>query len=174
MTYVATGNMTLTNNGTQEVTMFKNTDNGSWNGEVRSTESFTAPCTIEFSKEAAAGDNGVSYAMIGWNEDPTSDSSYSSIDYASYPFRIDTYGVYNNGNQVQYGGSWDTSKRFYVVYDTDGYIRHYNGSKLLYSANYGTNKTVYVDSSFYSVNSTFGGFTNVKVARSSWNGNTYV
>jgi hypothetical protein len=174
MNYVASGNVTLTNNGTEEVTMFKNSDNNSWNGEVRSTEMFTAPCTIEFSKDAADGDNGASYAMIGWNTDPTADSSYTSLDYASYPYRKDNYTVYHNGNQVNFSGTWESSKRFYVVYDTDGYIRHYNGNKLLYIVNYGTGNKVYFDSSFYSVNSTFGGFSNVKVCRRSWNGYTYV
>ena len=174
LTYTASSNVTLTNNGTQDVSMFKNADNNVWNGEVRSTEAFTAPCTIEFSKQAASGDNGASYAMIGWNEDPTLNTIYTSLDHASYPYRTDSYSVYNNGSQVLFTGTWDVNKRFYIVYDTDGFIRHYNGSTLLYSANCGTNKNVYVDSSFYSVNSTFGGFSNVKVARSSWNGTNYV
>lgn len=174
MTYTASGNMTLTNNGTEEVTMFKTSDNNSWNGQVYSLEMFTAPCTIEFSKQAVFGDNGVSYAMIGWNTDPTSDSNYASLDYASYPYDKNFYNVYHNGSSQGVGGVWDSDKRFYVVYDTDGYIRHYNGNKLLYSVNYGTGNKVYVDSSFYSVNATYGGFTGVKVSRRSWNGYTYV
>jgi hypothetical protein len=174
MNYIASGNVTLTNNGTEEVTMFKNADNGSWNGQVYSLEMFTAPCTIEFSKQAQSFDNGASYAMIGWNTDPTLDSSYTSLDYASYPYMTDFYNVYNNGSSMGVGGTWDSNKRFYVVYDTDGYIRHYNGNKLLYQVNYGTGNKVYVDSSFYSVNATYGGFTNVKVSRKSWNGNSYV
>jgi len=174
MTYIASGNMTLTNNGTQEVTMFKTSDANSWNGQVYSLEMFTAPCTIEFDKQAASGDNGASYAMIGWNTDPTSDSSYTSLDYAAYPYQQNDYVIYNNGSGQAGLGAWDSNKRFYVVYDTDGYIRHYNGNKLLYSVNYGTGNKVYVDSSFYSVNATYGGFTGVKVSRRSWNGYMYV
>jgi hypothetical protein len=173
VTYTATADVTLTGNGSPAVTMFKNANNGVWNGEVRSTESFTAPCTIEFSKQAGATDNGVSYAMIGWNEDPTANTSYTSLDYAAYPYTTNNYSVYHNGGQVQFGGVWDPNKRFYVVYDTDGFIRHYNGSTLLYSVNYGTGKTVFVDSSLYSVNAITGGFTNVQVSRSSWNGAGY-
>lgn len=174
MTYTATSNVTLTNNGTQEVNMFKTADDGGWNGEVRSTETFTAPCTIEFSKQAGVTNNGASHAMIGWNEDPITNTSYTSMDYASYPYATGSYSVYNNGSQVHSSGVWDVNKRFYIVYDTDGYIRHYNDSTLLYSANYGTNKIVCVDSSYYAVNSTFGGFTKVKVIRASWNGTNYV
>jgi hypothetical protein len=57
--------------------------------------------------------------------------------------------------------------------NTDGFIRHYNGSTLLYSVNYGTGNTVYVDSSFYSPNGTYGGFSNIKVATKAWNGTSY-
>lgn len=175
MLYISNNsNVTLTNNGTEEVTMFKTASNNSWDSHVYSSDAFTAPCTIEFTKNAASGDNGASYAMIGWNADPLTSSSYDSLDWASYPYRTDIYSVYHNASQVNFTGAWDPNKRFYVVYDTDGYIRHYNGSTLLYSVNKGTGLTVYVDSSFYSVNSTYGGFTNVKVCRKSWNGTSYV
>lgn len=174
MTYVASGNMTLTNNGTESVSMFKTSGSYSWDNQVYSLEMFTAPCTIEFSKQAGSGDNGQSYAMIGWNTDPTSDASYSSLDYASYPYQQNDYVIYNNGSGQAGLGAWDSNKRFYIVYDTDGYIRHYNGNKLLYSVNYGTGNRVYVDSSYYSVDSTYCGFNNVKVSRRSWNGYTYV
>ena len=136
--------------------IFKISGGNAWDNQAYSITPFTAPCTIEFNKQAASGDNGVSYAMIGWNADPTTDASYSSIDYASYPYNTGNYQVYHNGSLVQNGGSWSTSNKFYVVYGTDGTIKHYNGSTLLYSVNYGTGNTVYVDSSFYSPNATFG------------------
>jgi hypothetical protein len=111
--------------------------------------------------------------MIGWNEDPTTNASYDTIDYASYPYQTNGYQVYHNGSQIVPGVTWSTANKFYIVYGTDGYIRHYNGSTLLYSVNYGTGKTVYVDSSYYSVNGTYGGFSNIKVIRSAWNGSVY-
>ena len=175
LTYTASGNLTVTGNGTNNVNIFKTSGGDAWDNQAyNSLVSFTAPCTIEFNKQAASGDNGVSYAMIGWNADPTTDASYSSIDYASYPYRTDNYSVYHNSSQVHFSGSWSTANKFYIVYGTDGTIKHYNGSTLLYSVYYGTGNTVYVDSSFYSVNSTFGGFSNIKVIRSAWNGSTYV
>ena len=112
--------------------------------------------------------------MIAWNEDPTTNASYTSLDYAAYPYRTDTYSVYHNGTQVLFSGSWSTSEKFYLVYDTDGTIKHYNGSTLLHSVSYGTGKTVYVDSSFYSVNGTYGGFSNIRVTRASWTGSEYI
>jgi hypothetical protein len=175
MTYVVSANLTLHNSRmARSANIFKTSGSSSWDNQAYSLTQFSAPCTIEFNKQAASGDNGVSYAMIGWNEDPTTNASYTSLDYASYPYRTDTYAVYHNGSLVHFSGTWSTTNKFYIVYDTDGFIRHYNGSTLLYSVNYGTGKTVYVDSSFYSVNSTFGGFSNIKVSRRSWNGTSYV
>lgn len=173
LTFVTSGQtMVLTNNGTISVDMYKSGSN-TWDTQAYCLIPFTAPCTIEFNKTASAGDDGNSYVMIGWNTDPTADASYSSIDHASYPYRYDTYVVYNNGNYVGGYAAWDITKKFYLVYDTDGYIRHYNGSTLLYSVNYGTGTTVYIDSSFYVGNSTNGKLSNVRAIRRAWNGTQY-
>ena len=176
ITYTLSGNLTATNNGTDTVDIFKTSGSNSWDNHAYSDLSFTAPCTIEFNKQAGTSDNGVSYAMIAWNEDPTTNASYTSLDHASYPYRTDTYSVYDNGTGVtpSPGGSWSTSETFYLVYNTDGTIKHYNGSTLLHSVAYGTGKTVYVDTSFYSPNSTYGGFSNIKVIGRAWNGTAYV
>jgi hypothetical protein len=174
LTYTASGNLTVTGNGTNTVNIFKTSGGNAWDNQAYSTTTFTAPCTIEFNKQAASGDNGVSYAMIGWNADPLTNASYDTLNYASYPYRTDVYSVYHNGSQVHFSGTWNTANKFYIVYGTDGFIRHYNGSTLLYSVNYGAGNTVYVDSSFYSPNATFGGFSNIKVIRSAWNGTDYV
>jgi hypothetical protein len=164
------GNLTVTNNNTTDVTIFKTSGGNAWDNEARIVQGFTAPCTIEFFKQAANGDNGASYAMMGWNDDPTTNASYNTLDYTSYPYRTDAYSVHHNGTEIQYGGSWDPAKKFYIVYTLDGYIKHYNGTTLLYSVYYGTAKTVYVDSSFYSVNGTYGGFSNIRVKTAAWTG----
>ena len=174
ITYTLSASLTATNNGTDTVDISKNSSNGSWNAHAYSDLSFTAPCTIEFNKQAQSGDNGVSYAMIGWNEDPTTNASYTSLDYSAFPYRTDIYSVYHNGSQVNFTGAWSPSETFYIVYNTDGTIKHYNGSTLLYSVTYGTGKTVYVDSSFWSTNVTYGSITNIKVIERAWNGTAYV
>lgn len=174
VTYTTSTDIVLNNNGGKYASMFRVSGSASWNRSVYSTQAFTAPCTIEFYKNAATTDNGASYAMIGWNEDPTTNASYDTLDYAAYPYRTDTYSVHHNGTQVHFSGSWNPANKFYLVYDTDGYIRHYNGSTLLYSANYGTGKTVYVDTSFYAINYFYSGFYDVRVIKKSWNGSSYV
>jgi len=163
--------LTATYNGAS-ANIFKTSGTSAWDKQAYSPVPFTAPCTIEFNKLAGVTDNGVSYAMIGWNADPTTDPSYTSIDWAAYPYRTDTYVIYNNGSPTSYG-AWDSSKKFYIVYDTDGFIKHYNGSTLLASFNKGIGQTVYIDSSLYSVNSIFGGFSNLRVVKRAWTGTHY-
>jgi hypothetical protein len=167
-------NLLISNNGGKSVDMVKIASNGGWNSQYYSTQGFTAPCTIEFRKKAPYTYNGTSAAMIGWNVDPTTNASYTSIDYAAYPHRGDLYYLYNNGGGINTGVSWDTNEKIYIVYNTDGTLKHYNGSVLKYSVNYGTGKTVYVDTSFYHTNHIYGGFDNVRVAKKAWNGTAYV
>ena len=175
LTYTVSANLTVLGNGTDDVSIFKTSGSSvTWDNQAYSTTAFRAPCTIEFFKTAATTDNSTSHAMIGWNADPLTDAGYGSLDYAAYPYRADTYSVYHNSSQVSFTGAWDINKKFYIVYDVDGFIRHYNGSTLLYSVNYGTGQTVYVDSSFYSVSPLYGGFSNIRVAPRSWNGTKYV
>lgn len=175
LTFTTSGNLVVRGNGTNLVSIFKNSGSFAWDNHAYTAAGFTAPCTIEFNKMAVSvQDNGHSYAMIGWNTDPTTDASYTSLDHASYPYAGSGYYVYHNGSNVLAGSAWSRTSKFYIVYGTDGFIRHYNGSTQLYSVNYGTGITVYVDSSFYSVAATFGGFSNIRVARRSWNGTAYI
>ena len=174
LTFTSSGNLTVTNNGSSGgVNIFKTSGSTAWDNQAYCSTAFTAPVTMEFNKQAGSGDNSLSYAMIAWNADPTSDASYSSLDYASYPYQTSGYIVYNNGTNINPGTSWSTANKFYLVYAANGYMYHYNGSNLLYSVNYGTGATVYIDSSFYSVDATYGGFSNIRVARAAWNGTAY-
>jgi hypothetical protein len=174
LSYAVNSSLTVSYfNHERSVNIFKTSGGSSWNNNAYSLTQFTAPCTLEFNKQAAAGDNGVSYAAIGWNEDPWVGVGNNNLDYASYPYTKNSYKVLHNGNEVSVGASWSSENKFYIVYDTDGFIRHYNGQSLLYSVNYGTGKIVYVDSSFNSPDSTFGGFSNIKASRRFWNGTTY-
>jgi hypothetical protein len=164
--------LTATYNG-NSVNIFKTSGSNGWDKQAYSMIPFTAPCTIEFNKQAVVTDNGLSYAMIGWNTDPTTDASYASIDHASFPYYTGQYIVYNNGAGIGTGLTWDTNKKFYLVYNTDGTIKHWNGSTLLYSVSYGVSQTVYIDSSFYSPNATYGGFSNLRAIKKAWNGTSY-
>ena len=173
LTFVYGGNLTVTNNGTSSVNIFKTSGSNSWDNQAYCSTPFSAPITIEFNKLAGSSDNGASYSMISLNSDPTTDASYSSLDYAAYPFMTSAYYYYHNGSGSGALSAWDSSKKFYIVYATNGYIYHYNGSTLLASFNKGTGGTVYIDSSFYAVNSTYGGFSAIRAIKKTWNGTTY-
>jgi len=174
ITLTVTGNITVTNNGTTDVSFFKTSGAQTWDSQAYFATGFTAPVTMEFFKQAAASDNSNSYAMIGWNSDPASDANYTSLDWAGYAYETNNYYIYHNGSSLgATGQTWSTANKFYIVYATDGYIRHYNGSKLLYSVFKGTGQTVYFDNSLYSPNGTFGGFSNVRIKKAEWLGTTY-
>lgn len=172
ITVVNSGNLTVTGNGTTSLNIFKTSGTAVWDNQAYVNTAYLAPCTIEFNKQAGVTDNGASYAMIGWNADPTANASYDTIDHASYPYQTQDYASYNNGTGTSGYGTWDPALKFYVVYNRDGTLKHYNGSKLLYSVVYGSG-FVYLDSSYYSVNGTSGGFSNIRVTKRAWNGIGY-
>jgi hypothetical protein len=174
LTFVATATITLSQNSTTSVSAFKTSGAFNWDAQAYCLTPFTAPCTLEFNKWSANNDNSRSYAMIGWNNDPTTNASYDTINYAAYPYAMSSYQVYNNGTFIAPTiSTWSRLLKFYIVYGTDGFIRHYNGSTQLYSVNYGVGNTVYVDSSLHSVGATFGGFSNMRVIKKAWNGTSY-
>jgi hypothetical protein len=173
LNFTLSGNLIARGNGTDLVSIFKMSGGFGWDNQAYSSQSFTAPCTIEFNKNSSYVDTTFNYAMIGWNEDPTTNVSYDSIDHASYPYVYPNYHMYNNGAGLGTGLLWSPLNKFYVVYTADGYNKHYNGSTLLYSAAYAANKTVYVDTSFWADSATSGGFTNIRVIKKAWNGTSY-
>lgn len=175
--FVTTGStdtITITNNGSTGVTAFKTAGSAVWNSHIYCTVPFTAPCTVEFTKLALSTDAGTAYSMLGWSLNPTTNASYQTVTSASYPYLTTTYQVYASGALIHNAGAWNPALRFYLSYGLDGFIRHYNGSTLLMSHNVGVNQTFYIDSSFYSVNATLGGFSDIKAIRKIWNGSTYV
>ena len=110
--------------------------------------------------------------MIGFNADPTANTSYDTLDYCSYPYRYDSYSVYHNGANPHNGTQWNPNTKFYLVYDGNT-IKHYNGSTLLYTSPSYTVGTVYIDSSIHSPTANFGGFSNIRLTRNIWNGTSY-
>lgn len=175
LTFVASGNLTVSNNGTTSVNIFKTSGSAAWDNQAYVNTGYTAPVTLEFNKMAPASDDQTGYTMISLNADPTTDASYTSLDWAPYPFQTSQYYVYHNGSSVTpLVSAWSASSKWYLVYATDGFIYHYNGSTLMYSVNKGAGGTVYIDSSFYSVNATNGGFSNIRLIKKAWNGTAYV
>jgi hypothetical protein len=174
LTFTLSGNLTASGNGTTNVSIFKTSGSFAWDNQAYCSTAFTAPCTFEYNKWSPYYDNTRCYAMIGWNTDPTTNASYDTIDYASYPYAMNAYEIYNNGTYiVPPTRIWSRTSKWYIVYGTDGFIRHYNGSTQMYSVSVGTGLTYYIDSSFYGVGATFGGFSNIRAIKKAWNGTSY-
>lgn len=176
LTFIPSATISVQGNGTTNVSAFKSSGSFAWDAHIYSLAPFTAPCTLEFNKWSASNDNGRSYAMIGWNTDPTTDASYTSLDYCSYPYATSSYSVYNNGTSITPLVSvWSRTTKFYIVYGSDGFIRHFNGSTQMYNVNWGNSTTTfYIDSSFYAVGPMFGGFSNIRAIKREWNGTRYI
>lgn len=174
MTFTASAGITVSRNGTTNIDLAKTggTDN-SWDQGAHTGAIYSQPLTIEFNKTASAGDDGLSYAMIGFNVDPATNNSYDTIDYASYPFMRNNYRVYHNGSDLGTMAAWDQANKFYIVY-ANNLIRHYNGSTLLYTSPTYTGNPVGIDSSLYRVNQPNCRFTNVRLTNKIWNGTAYV
>lgn len=164
--------VSISRNGTDNLEITKTSSNNSWGGGFHTSQGFSAPVTMEFKKRASASDNGASYLMVGWNVNPTGNSSYDSIDHAAYPYQQNQYVVYDNGNNSNHG-AWDENKTFYLTFTRNGRIEHWNGNTLLYSSNYNP-ATVYVDGSIYSANATWATLRDFRIMKAQWNGTTYV
>lgn len=169
------GTLSVTGNGTSSVNIFKTSGSAAWDAGAYTIQGFTAPLTLEFNKQAAATDNSQSYAMIALDTNPSVDVNFTSMDFASYPYLTNNYSVYDQGINVFAATAWSTANKFYLVFETDGTIKHYNGSTLLYTGTGTAGVTRYIDTSFYSTNgSPFSGFTNIRLRRATWNGTTYI
>lgn len=88
--------------------------------------------------------------MFGLNTDPTTNSSYTSLDYAWYLASGNAY-IYENGNYIGYYGVYYGTTVFRVEYDGTN-VKYYKDEVLqrtVARTNNGT--TLYFDSSFYSI-----------------------
>ena len=171
-TLTADSGVSITGNGTDSIDIVKTSGSNGWNRQAYTVQGYTAPITMEFNTGAGSSDNSVSYKMIGWNTDPTTDNSYTSIDHAAFPYQQNQYVVYNNGSNTNHA-AWSQSQKFYLVFTEDNRIKHYNGSTLLYDAAYAPGQDVHVDTSMYSQNSGDGAIRNLRIRAAIWNGTEY-
>lgn len=174
ITFTGSGGITVSRNGTTSVDIAKTggTDN-SWDQGAHTAAIYSQPLTLEFNKTASSSDDGLSYAMIGFNVDPATNNSYTSLDYAAYPYRQISHEVYHNGAYIAAPVAWNQANKFYIVY-ANNLIMHYNGSTLLYTSPTYTGNPVGIDSSLYKRNQPNCRFTNVRLTSRIWNGTDYV
>lgn len=91
---------------------FKSSDTLAWDTDAYSSEGYFDGCALRFRPLRADG-----ACMAGLNTDPTTDSSYSSLDYAWYMKADGTCSIYESGAEVQTVGAYSTSSLFEVRHD---------------------------------------------------------
>jgi hypothetical protein len=124
-------------------TFAKVSSNGSWNAGFYSSERYGA-CVAQF-QPAQANRN----FMIGLNSDPSTDHSYTSIDFALYCHENGSLYEYRNGADQGVIGTYATNDALEVNYD---------GNKVRYIKNGAVLRTTFsaglrlaIDSSFYNL-----------------------
>ncbi len=122
--------LTVSQNGTADVTLSATNTTSAWNQSAHSQEVLTAPFTLRFRSPAQGGPN---YRMFGLTTTSGTNLHYSALDYSAYPFNsaggLEFYesGGYRRSTQYTYNtGDW-----FLISYDTAGFIRYWVGDKLV-------------------------------------------
>ena len=102
------------------------------------------------------------YVMFGLDSNPTTDASYSNLEYAWYFVDGGTLRIFENGFQIGTFGTYTTSTKLRINYDGEWIT--YLKDNVVVRATPATNKnqTLYFDSSFYSngasINANYGTF----------------
>lgn len=125
-----------------------------WDSDVYSIDSYQT-CHVQF-KPSETNAN----VMVGLNQDPSADSSYTSIDHAWHCENDGTCGIRENGgSEIVDAGAYTVESVFAISYDGTDVVYTKDGAVIRTVANSG--KTFFADSSFYapdcSVNSLFFG-----------------
>jgi len=121
--------------------------NSVWDSQIYSTEGYT---TNVFVSCSAAQTNG--WIMWGLNSDPTTDASYSSLDYSFYFVGDGTLRIYESNVDVNYSGTYVATDVLTIIYDGTN-ISYFKNNTLVrrVARAYSTTK-LYLDSSFYTLN----------------------
>lgn len=126
--------------------VFKSTATSAWDSDVYSLQGYTNGAFVSFQPSQKN-----LYFGIGLNTDPTTDSSYTSVDYWFECNATGTIGIWNNGVVTSFGaavGSYAVGDIFSVSYD-GAFVRFTQNGALLFQQAAPPNLTLYLDSSFF-------------------------
>ena len=118
--------------------------NPSWDGQVYSSEGYSTRVYCS----AKAGETNT-HIMFGLNSDPTTDASYTSIDYAWY-LNAGSIAIYESGASIYGSGTYSVNDVFTITYDGTN-VRYYYNDTLIRTIARAVSGTLYFDSSFYEV-----------------------
>ena len=177
----ASTNLSITGNGTNNITsVYKNSGGSAWDTGFY-TPTFTAPITFEFYKSAGSpNDNGIAYIQIGITDTPTvaaaSGNMSSNTDYYMYPHYTSNYNMGSGkGTSTSDGTAWYNSKKHYIVYKTNGNVEFWNGDDLKKTYVWGTGKSVNFQTSHHINNAdTTNQMRELRLKRREWDGTKYI
>jgi hypothetical protein len=139
--YVATGNCVVT-----DQSFLKSGGSLAWDSQVYSAAGYKNGAFVSFRVP-----NTLSSIMVGLNADPTTDASYTSIDYAMHVqaagFGSGIY-AYESGSTGASLGTNAAGDVYSVVYD-GSIVSYYHNSTLIREVMAGQGRTFYLDSSLY-------------------------
>jgi hypothetical protein len=144
LTFNDTGSKTVSYDG-NDISVTGGSDN-TWDTQVYSSEHYASPCVLQFETTF----NSTYRFMMGLNEDPTTNASFASIDYAWY-LNTSTATIYENGSQAAPDGgafSYSIGDKFSIVYDGDNVYYYHNDTLKRTVTGVGA-KDFYLDSSLY-------------------------
>ncbi|CAM1363083.1 hypothetical protein [Tenacibaculum xiamenense] len=110
------------------------------------------PAGAEGHLNFTAGPNNT-YRMIALNSDPTSNASYTSLDYAIYLAPTWVY-VYENGSYRGRFVTYVSGDQFEINVACSGTVTYKKNGTVFYTSTISASSTMYLDSSFYNTNST--------------------
>ncbi|WP_335309383.1 hypothetical protein [Sphingomonas phyllosphaerae] len=122
--------------------LIKNGGANEWDSDAYSTIGFRGGAVASFK---AGQTNGS--IMAGLNTDPTTDSSYTSLDYAWYIRDNGKSSIWENGEARADFGYYSTDTQYQVSYDGTSVAYYLDGIEAR-RINHGANALFYFDSSF--------------------------
>lgn len=94
--------------------------------------------------------------MFGLNSDPTTDQSFTSLDYAIFLTNAGAVRIYENGADIGAFGAYVAGDVFSVLYD-GATVRYLKGATVLRTLAVAPNLALHFDSSFYDVGGRLNG-----------------
>lgn len=119
-----------------------------WDSQAYSVQSFEQGCQLTFQVPSTTGTS----AVLGLNTDPTTDASYTSVDYGFHVNSSGMYEIFQSGVSASTPAAYTAGSVFVIRYDGQQVQYLVNGA-IVKTVPEIRQKTFFFDSSFYLVGS---------------------
>src|SRR6201993_586466 len=143
---VARGNCVLSGN-----TITKVGGAIAWDSDTYSKDSYTGGA---YASVVPAGPFSTQAAMFGLNSDPTTDQSWTSLDYAFYTYVSGQLLIYESGVTTAYSGTWALGDVLVIAYDGVN-VRYLKNGTVVRTVAAPSNLILFFDTSFSNPNSSY-------------------